>query len=484
MVWSDGLLSSQRQHARVTRRAGSIPLAIIGSNDPGAITDRPQRDISVALVCLIVVLLPLEFTKDWFLYEGIDLARIVTTIALVGLVLDVLLRRRRLRRPPTPLLVGVLGVLAVDSVSGLVTGWPGAPKQLAAAWFLAAFGFVVMQISRTRRALELAGIALASSGVAEALVILGQQAGDFSILPERDLAGRRSGTFVDPNIATRVLLLGMLVGAAATGRAMRARLGVVLPALAILAAGVVPTLSRTGWLLTALIVVGWPILFHRDRRMWLASGAIGLGFVLAIALVPGATSRIVTGGGVDEPGPVASIVAPVEPARQPDADRATRTTPLDGLLEALPIDETRRYLARAGVAMFLDHPIAGVGLGGFQPMILGPYLDFVPTDYVSRPTTLAHTDLIRIAAEEGLIGLAAFGILAIGVVVTLIRAVARSGERDRLILGVIGSGLLLLVLAAQTEGRLSNEPYAWLLLGGLAAVVSRGPDWAEASARV
>jgi hypothetical protein len=223
----------------------------------------------------------------------------------------------------------------------------------------------------------------------------------------------------------------------------------------------------------------------RDRRAWLGSLAVVATFGISLLIVPNAFTRA---GDLPSPASGAAPVSapadagliasaglgppprPLAPAGQPP----TATTPIDGILNAAPIDVIRRYLARAGVAMFLDHPVVGVGLGGFQPMILGPYFEYIPLGYRPAPVSLAHTDLIRIAAEEGLVGLGAFMLLAIGVGATIWGARRVRDELDQVALAATGLGLVVVFLAAQTEGRFYNDPYLWLLLGTLAALATMG----------
>jgi len=152
--------------------------------------------------------------------------------------------------------------------------------------------------------------------------------------------------------------------------------------------------------------------------------------------------------------------------------RLAFTTPLDPLLNALPLDIIRRYLARAGIAMFLDHPITGVGLGGFQPQLLGPYFYYIDPEYRPAPITLAHTDVIRVAAEEGLVGLAALTAFLAGIAMTLRRAMRGADGFQRIAVAATGLGLLAVFLAAQTEGRFFNDPYLWLLVGTLGALTA------------
>lgn len=96
----------------------------------------------------------------------------------------------------------------------------------------------------------------------------------------------------------------------------------------------------------------------------------------------------------------------------------------------------RLYLMEAGAKMAMDHPVYGVGAGGYQ-FFSKRYLESAPSVtqlIVLYPNNLiyglnrsyamnAHSDLIQIAAELGVVGGGiAFAILAFGVAALLVRA--------------------------------------------------------------
>ena len=58
----------------------------------------------------------------------------------------------------------------------------------------------------------------------------------------------------------------------------------------------------------------------------------------------------------------------------------------------------------AGLIMFADHPIFGIGFGAFsQALAGGAYAGLVPPGVA---TTASHTSLVTIVAETGVVGLA------------------------------------------------------------------------------
>jgi len=229
-------------------------------------------------------------------------------------------------------------------------------------------------------------------------------------------------------------------------------------------------------LLLVFVAIAWLVLGYRDRWAWLGSAIVLGTFAAGLLIVPNALSRATdvpaAASAALSGGPrMASLLA--EPPPTWSAPPAAPTyTPLDPLLNALPLDIIRRYLARAGIAMFLDHPLTGVGLGGFQPQLLGPYFYYIDPEYRPAPITLAHTDVIRIAAEEGIVGLVALVVFLAGIVATLRGALRGANGFQRVAVSATGLGLLAVFLAAQTEGRFFNDPYVWLLIGTLAALAA------------
>jgi putative inorganic carbon (hco3(-)) transporter len=440
------------------------------------------RDPLLVAVCFAIVTLPLEISGLWFPTSLINLSRLGMFAAILIVARRALFEPRSIIVPPRPLLAGAAAVIAVDLASGFAGGWPNAGRELGPLLFYAAFAFAVVQALTDRRRLLVAGACLLAAGSAEAGLILAQQTGDFYLTQIRQFAGRRNGTFIEPNIAARFLVLAVVAALAATRRPISRRPARPVAAAVLLTLAVVLTFSRSGWLLLLFVALAWAAIGIRDRRAWLGSavviGAFGIGLLAVPNALTRATDNLSPASGAAPSSPArASLVAsldlmPPAASQPPAAEPHTASTPLDGLLNAAPIDAIRRYLARAGIAMFLDHPLTGVGLGGFQPMILGPYFEYIHPAYRPEPVSLAHTDLIRIAAEEGLVGLAAFALFALGLGETIRRARRDRDELDQVALAATGLGLLVVFLAAQTEGRFYNDPYLWLLVGTLGALAT------------
>jgi O-antigen ligase len=141
--------------------------------------------------------------------------------------------------------------------------------------------------------------------------------------------------------------------------------------------------------------------------------------------------------------------------------------------------------------MFEDHPVFGVGLGGFQSNLLGPYRNFIPYGDLTGVISLQHMDVLRVASEEGSIGLVAWLVLLMATGVTVARAL-RAPAADPPLVWAMAAGIVVILLASQTEGRFYLDPYLWLLIGLLAGAwrtmptteLATGPAADPATARL
>jgi O-antigen ligase len=129
-------------------------------------------------------------------------------------------------------------------------------------------------------------------------------------------------------------------------------------------------------------------------------------------------------------------------------------------------NELRLHIWKAGLRMFMDHPILGVGTGQFR-VAYG-------TIYSGRrhgPWMNPHNLLLQIVCELGVIGLCAF-IYFFKQIATAIRSVLRLRGDPRFELNyqlaVACNAMLLGVIAVSCVGHTLYRPY-WYLLGGLAA---------------
>jgi O-antigen ligase len=232
---------------------------------------------------------------------------------------------------------------------------------------------------------------------------------------------RHSGPEMDANFWARSLALTLPLALSwwAASRRALARWAAGAAALAI-GLGLYLTQSRGGLVAVSMAVVLWLVLAGR-RYVRLLKFAPIVAAVLLI--VPGVGSRLITLTEID------------------DAQQGAGDPSLQGRVGA----------QEAGIGMFFAEPILGVGFGEFRLTV-----PEVQRDLGIRAEVLdAHNLIIEIAAESGLIGLAAWALfLGFGVFAAL-RVLLLSRQRDpgdddwnRLMAAGIVSGMMAWLAAS------------------------------------
>ncbi|MEO8468043.1 MAG: O-antigen ligase family protein [Chloroflexota bacterium] len=440
---------------------------------PAEVWSAARREPDLAILALIVITLPLELSKQLFPIQLVEISRLAMIAGFVVLVVRA--AQRTLIPVPRSIVLATLVVIAVGGVSLATTGWPNGIRIEAAMGLYALFAFFVAETVRDGRDLRVLTGALIASGAIVAIVLVLESLFDFYLWREgvQGVLGRRNGTFADPNITSRFLSLAFIAIVAVviahprSGRSTR--LGLMLTALSF-GAGQALTQSRAGWLTALVPIAFWLAFARRWPRMIVPMGVLALGFAGTVLLNPTALLRAsstvddvgLTVGGIvgpgTQPGPGAS--------GQSDAGPALA---IDPILDRLPLDSVRRYLFRAGAAMFADHRLVGVGLGGFQPELLGPYSAYIPVERRDLPTSLPHTELVRIGAETGIVGLASIALLVFALA-RVLWSLRHARAPVAIAAGAVGMGILSILISSQFEGRLVDEPYLWLLIGVAAAL--------------
>ena len=263
------------------------------------------------------------------------------------------------------------------------------------------------------------------------------------------MIARVNATFVDPNIFARYLVLAIAANlilsyfyfSPSTGTSPNAnantghRLQVVVAigTLLGLLGALAVTLSRSG-LLTLFIVLILMVVLIPRRRMLLPIGLLGLVGTVIAALQPTVWQRLLTfreGFGA--------------------------------------LDAQRQYLWKAAGAMFTDHPFFGVGLGGFQEAFLTHYISLKTAIPDAEGATLSHTTILTIAAELGLMGLAALAWVWVALVRVLRRLRQAGLDRDGFERYIPGVGYFLWIVtvfvSSQAEGRFFEDPMIWISMG-------------------
>jgi O-antigen ligase len=243
---------------------------------------------------------------------------------------------------------------------------------------------------------------------------------------------RVNSLFFDPNIYGRFLALVMIALAGQLLWARRPRqVWQAAAALTVLWGGLVLTLSQSSFvaLLAGLGVLAW----MRFGWRWVAppaAAAVVVGLVLVLAF-PG-------------------------------------TLRLDlGSSEALDDATSGRVgLIRGGGELALDRPILGWGSGSFAE-------EFRRQDKGSGPDAVSasHNIPITVAAEQGLVGLAAYGAFLVLALVRLLHGASRWPPR-----AVIGACFVALVVHTWLYAAFLEDPITWTLLavGAALAQAQRG----------
>jgi O-antigen ligase len=243
---------------------------------------------------------------------------------------------------------------------------------------------------------------------------------------------RVNSLFFDPNIYGRFLIVVMIAIAAVvawTERTVVAIAGALL--LALLWAGLVLTFSQSSFvaLLVGLAVIGgfrWGA-----ARALAATGAVAVVGVAVVLLAPGALRLDL------------------------DSDKSVQDA------------TSGRYdLVAGGADLFAEKPVGGWGSGSFRR-------EYRRSENASaeRATNASHTIPVTIAAEQGVVGLAAYLALVLAALWRLVAGVRRSGPATVARVAVAAAFAALLVHTLLYAAFL-EDPLTWALLAlgsGLAA---------------
>lgn len=144
------------------------------------------------------------------------------------------------------------------------------------------------------------------------------------------------------------------------------------------------------------------------------------------------------------------------------------------------ITSGRANLVGQGIRIAADHPLLGVGAGGFSR----EYARRLGIPGRDPKRVASHTTPVTVAAEEGVVGLALFGWLLAAALLATLRGLGR-GFTSRVSLA---TGVVLVAIAVHSlfYSAFFEDPMTWALLGlvGLAARVPKkaAPPPAEAGA--
>jgi putative inorganic carbon (HCO3(-)) transporter len=407
-------------------------------------------------LAVVVLCLPLEFTS---LLIRQQLSRLVLVIVAAAFVYLVVTRRRRLVLPRFLSVYLLLAYIAASLIGWLLTRAPGSAGSVLDVALYPFVALLVANLALSERDHRRVWIAFLVSALAVALL------GGFLYLthlqvwtPNPAVASRMNITFGDPNITARFLTLGAC--AAVILHASRQGPSWLNVAAAVACAVIMPlTFSRSGLALIILsVVVAVGFALNRKRATAIGLAAL-LAFTISTGVNPDTRQRA-----VDAAFTAASAVTGAT-GHHESTTTGMHQAPIAG-------DDNRKYLVAAGFTMGVDHPIFGVGFGGYQNALLTTYHRFLPAVYTD---SVSHTSMVTVFAEQGIAG----ALLMLALLIQLAReALAARRRRDGWsVWATVPATLFVpIFLYSQFEGRFFQEPYLWLALGMLysAMVAQRG----------
>src|SRR5918996_3644392 len=357
---------------------------------------------------------------------------------LAAAVLALLLRVfRGAELQPLPLLVAIPAAAFVE-IAGLSLLWSRDPREGAIDLFFSLFPFaalllVVGQALLTGVLTRLLGAALVAVTVVLAGIGLWQQwthtlffADDLQFANAYTSFFRVTSLFSDSSIYGRYLAVGIAVTLVLLWLD-RLRLAIGLPVLAVLLAGLYFSYSQSSFiaLFAAVLLVG---LVAGDRRARLVLASTAAAVILATVAV-------------------FAVVTWDESSRRASSGR-------------LPLVELT-------LPVFADHPVAGVGIGA-QARASSRLEE--ARERVRR--NVSHTTPLTVAAELGLLGLAAYA----GFLFAAGRSSFLAMRRDR----ALGLSLLavftILVVHSLAYSGFFEDPLTWGALGLAAASLRLRPE--------
>jgi O-antigen ligase len=243
---------------------------------------------------------------------------------------------------------------------------------------------------------------------------------------------RVNSIFWDPNIYGRYLALVIVVAMSALMWAKeRKTLWLLGGLVGVLWLGLVPTFSQSSF---AALLGGLAVLAALRWSWKWTLAAVGAGAVLAVLIV-------IFAGGVSKLSP----------------DRFNVDT------------GGRANLVSGGLDLFADRPVWGYGSGSFPRA----YREHIATK--KAPVSVSHTEPVTVAAEQGLIGLAAYAALLGVALWTMATSAARAPGPARQ--AVLAAFVALLIHTMAYAG-FYEDPIAWVLLA-VGASLAAAPVRAE-----
>lgn len=253
---------------------------------------------------------------------------------------------------------------------------------------------------------------------------------------------RVQSLFFDPNIYGRFVAVVMIVVAAVMLFSRRSQRVVLCAlALALLWAGLVLSLSQSSFAALLAGLIALAAMRWRAKLTLIASGIVvvcGLVFVLAFPSVSG-----------------------VDVTTKRGAETST---------------SGRFDLVSGGFKLWAERPLVGHGSGSFSQAFAKQRLAS-QSSFGKPATTKSHTAPLTVAAEQGVIGLAAFlGMLALAAA-AVFRRVGREDERPGVVARIAAAAALVAIFVhSLAYAALLEDPLSWTILGAAIslAAIPRG----------
>ncbi len=246
---------------------------------------------------------------------------------------------------------------------------------------------------------------------------------------------RVNSVFWDPNVYGRYLALVTTIAAAALLWARtREAFWLLTGLIVVLWIGLVPTYSQSSFLallagLAVLAAIRW------SPKWTLAAVAVGLVGAVLVVLLVGGSGKLTS-------------------------DRVN--VDLSG----------RGSLVSGGADLFAERPLWGYGSGSFQ----AAYKDH--RENKDAPVTVSHTEPVTVAAEQGLIGLAAYFALIVVALATLGRGLFSERPASPAARAAVLAAFVALLVHTLAYAGFFEDPITWVLLavGASLAHAAAGDD--------
>lgn len=261
---------------------------------------------------------------------------------------------------------------------------------------------------------------------------------------------RVQSLFFDPNIFGRFVAVVMLVVASVMLFSQRTkRVLLCALALAVLWAGLVLSLSQSSFAALLAGLIALACMRWRAKPILIASGvALSIGLVLILAF---------------------PSVSGIDISDQRSAETST---------------SGRFDLITGGLDLWGEHPVLGNGSGSFSEEFADQRL--ASDSAFGRPTTTeSHTAPITVAAEQGVVGLAAFLALLYAAFAAVFRRVDHDDGRPGAVARIaVAASFVAIFVHSLAYAALLEDPLMWTMLGAavsLAAIPRNGTKESQTS---